>query len=198
VCEIELRDHGVEITLQVLERVRGSVRLVRAAPAEEVEEDDSPAAEVGEQSIVQPEIVREAMHEDETGLAPRILSGIDPVGPALSCYASEYGRMDMKRSATFTSTDGIRTSHGLESRGVTYAPDDLEPGTLGILVDRYGDPREDAPEMLAAARAAGWHASLTYSASCWWSPARRDRAGRERRTSRDGQRQRPGRIARAR
>ena len=74
----------------------------------------------------------------------------------------------MKRSATFTSTDGIRTSHGLattdrmghlghvvhESRGVTYTPDDLESGTLGILT-------EGAPEMLAAARAAGWHANLT-------------------------------------
>ena len=32
-------------------------------------------------------------------------------------------------------------------------PDDLECGTLGVLVDRYGDPTEGAPEMLAAARA---------------------------------------------
>jgi hypothetical protein len=80
----------------------------------------------------------------------------------------------MKRSATFTSSDGIRTSQGIAtteridhpghvvymSRGVTFTPDDLESGTLGILTDRYGDPREGAPEMLAAARAAGWHATL--------------------------------------
>jgi hypothetical protein len=80
----------------------------------------------------------------------------------------------MKRSATFTSTDGIRTSQGIattermghlghgvfESRGVTFTPDDLESGTLGVLVDRYGDPTEGAPEMFAAARAAGWHATL--------------------------------------
>jgi hypothetical protein len=32
--------------------------------------------------------------------------------------------------------------------------------TLGVLVDRYGDPRDGAPEMLAAARAAGWRATL--------------------------------------
>jgi hypothetical protein len=42
-----------------------------------------------------------------------------------------------------------------KSRGVTCTPDDLESGTLGVLVDRYGDPTEGAPEMLAAARAAG-------------------------------------------
>jgi hypothetical protein len=80
----------------------------------------------------------------------------------------------MKRSATFTSSDGLRTSQGIattermghlghvvyESRGVTFTPDDLESGTLGVLVDRYGDPREGAPEMLAAARAAGWQATL--------------------------------------
>jgi hypothetical protein len=47
-----------------------------------------------------------------------------------------------------------------ESRGVTCTPNDLEWGTLGVLVDRYGDPTEDAPEMLAAARAAGWQATL--------------------------------------
>jgi hypothetical protein len=80
----------------------------------------------------------------------------------------------MKRSATFTSTDGVRTSRGIAtteavghegdvvyvSRGVTFTPDDLESGTLGVLVDRYGDPRDGAPEMLAAARAAGWRATL--------------------------------------
>jgi hypothetical protein len=47
-----------------------------------------------------------------------------------------------------------------ESRGVTCTPDDLEWGTLGVLVDRYGDPTEGAPEMLAAVRAAGWQATL--------------------------------------
>jgi hypothetical protein len=41
------------------------------------------------------------------------------------------------------------------SRGVTFTPGDVESGTLGVLVDRYGDPREGAPEMLAAARAGG-------------------------------------------
>jgi hypothetical protein len=80
----------------------------------------------------------------------------------------------MKRSATFTSSDGLRTSQGIAttervghlgqvvyvSRGVTFTPDDLESGTLGVLVDRYGDPREGAPEMLAAARVAGWQATL--------------------------------------
>ena len=35
-----------------------------------------------------------------------------------------------------------------ESRGVTFTPDDLEWGTLGVLVDRYGDPTEGAPEIL--------------------------------------------------
>lgn len=80
----------------------------------------------------------------------------------------------MKRSATFTSIDGTRTSQGIAStervghlgrvvyvsRGVTYGPGDLESGTLGVLADRYGDPKEGAPEMLAAAQAAGWHATL--------------------------------------
>jgi hypothetical protein len=45
-----------------------------------------------------------------------------------------------------------------ESRGVTCTPNDLEWGTLGVLVERYGDPTEGAPEMLAAARVAGWQA----------------------------------------
>jgi hypothetical protein len=47
-----------------------------------------------------------------------------------------------------------------ESRGVTFTPDDLESGTLGVLVDRYGAPREGAPEIVAAARAEGWQPSL--------------------------------------
>ena len=46
------------------------------------------------------------------------------------------------------------------SQGVTFTPDDLESGTLAILMDRYGDPKEGGPEMLVAARAAGWHATL--------------------------------------
>jgi hypothetical protein len=43
---------------------------------------------------------------------------------------------------------------------VTFTPDNLESGTLAILIDRYGDPKEGAPELLAAARAAGWRATL--------------------------------------
>jgi hypothetical protein len=43
---------------------------------------------------------------------------------------------------------------------VHVAERQLECGTLGVLVDRYGDPTEGAPEMLAAARAAGWQATL--------------------------------------
>jgi hypothetical protein len=80
----------------------------------------------------------------------------------------------MRRSATFTSRSGLRTSQGIAttervdhaghvvfvSRGVAFAPGDLESGTLTILTDRYGDPREGAPELLAAAQAAGWHATL--------------------------------------
>lgn len=80
----------------------------------------------------------------------------------------------MQRSATFTSNDGTRSSRGIASterpghvgrvvyvsRGVTYEPGDLEPGTLGVLADRYGDPVEGGPEMLAAAQAAGWYATL--------------------------------------
>jgi hypothetical protein len=80
----------------------------------------------------------------------------------------------MKRSATFTSSNGIRASQGIAttervdhagrvvfvSRGVTFTPDDLEAGTLAILIDRYGDPKEGAPELLAAAQAAGWRATL--------------------------------------
>jgi hypothetical protein len=46
------------------------------------------------------------------------------------------------------------------SRGVAFTPDDLESGTLAILTDRYGDPKEGAPELLAAAREAGWRATL--------------------------------------
>jgi hypothetical protein len=46
------------------------------------------------------------------------------------------------------------------SRGVTFTPGDVESGTLGAVVDCYGDPREGAQEMLAAARAAGWQATL--------------------------------------
>ena len=81
---------------------------------------------------------------------------------------------DMRRSATFTTRSGLRTSQGIAttervdhaghvvfvSRGVAFVPDDLESGTLTILTDRYGDPREGAPELLAAARAAGWRAIL--------------------------------------
>jgi hypothetical protein len=80
----------------------------------------------------------------------------------------------MKRSATFTSSDGVRVSQGIvttervgrlgqvvyESRGETFSAVDLESGTLGVLVDRYGDPTDGAPEMVAAARAAGWDAAL--------------------------------------
>src|SRR4030095_1804062 len=43
-----------------------------------------------------------------------------------------------------------------ESCGVSFTPDDLEWGTLGVLVDRYGDATEVAPEM----RTSEWRASL--------------------------------------
>lgn len=90
----------------------------------------------------------------------------------------------MKRSATFTSTDGRRTSRGIASterighlgrvvyvsRGVTYGPGDIESGTLGVLADRYGDPTDGAPEMVAAARAVGWHATLVRLAHLGTSP----------------------------
>ena len=80
----------------------------------------------------------------------------------------------MRRSATFTTTSGLRTSQGIAttervdhaghvvfvSRGQAFTPEDLESGTLTILTDRYGDPEEGAPELLAAARAAGWRATL--------------------------------------
>lgn|SRR5262249_15781182 len=96
------------------------------------------------------------------------------VGPTGRAGPSGWKGTDMKRSATFTSTDGARTSQGIAttertghlghvvyvSRGVTFTRDDLESGTLGVLVDRYGDPAEGAPEMLAAARAEGWQATL--------------------------------------
>jgi hypothetical protein len=49
---------------------------------------------------------------------------------------------------------------------VAFAPGDLEAGTLTILTDRYGDPKDGAPELLAAARAAGWRAtSMTVAAA---------------------------------
>jgi hypothetical protein len=80
----------------------------------------------------------------------------------------------MQRSATFTSRNRVRTSQGIAttervdhaghvvfvSRGVTFTPIDLESGTLAILIDRYGDPTEGASELLRAARAAGWRATL--------------------------------------
>ncbi len=53
------------------------------------------------------------------------------------------------------------------SRGVAFTPDDLGSGTLGILSDRYGDPREGAPELLAAARAGGWHVTLMSMATAF-------------------------------
>ena len=78
----------------------------------------------------------------------------------------------MKRSAMFTSTDGTRVSYGIATtedaahlgrvvfvtRGAVFTPDAVESGTLGVYVDRYGDPPEGTPQMLAAARAAGWEA----------------------------------------
>ena len=87
----------------------------------------------------------------------------------------------MKRSATFTTTDGARTSRGIAttervghlghvvyvSRGVTFAPDDLEAGTLGVVADRYGDPTEGAPEMLAAARPFLFITSPANPSSLW-------------------------------
>jgi hypothetical protein len=80
----------------------------------------------------------------------------------------------MKRSAIFTSVDETRVSRGIATtedaahlgqvvfvtRGVVLTPDDVESGTLGVYVDRYGDPREGAPQMVDAARATGWEARL--------------------------------------
>ncbi len=95
----------------------------------------------------------------------------------------------MKRSATFTSRNGIRTSQGIAttervghaghvvfvSRGVTFTPDDLESGTLTILIDRYGDPKEGAPELLAAALAGGWRATLMPVAAAFPAGGRGER-----------------------
>src|SRR5262245_10508551 len=122
--ELELCDHGVEIAFQVLERVRVPVGLVRAAPAEEVEEDDSPAAEVRHQAIVEPEIVRETMHEDEGGLAPGVFPGIDAVRAARD-------RMDQEGRSRLAlrSRRGLRIGTGAadERRGRKQAATDRCP-----------------------------------------------------------------------
>jgi len=96
------------------------------------------------------------------------------IAPGFAVLWLAHGTSEMKRSATFTSSDGARMSQGIvttervgrlgqvvyESRGKTFSAADLESGTLGVLVDRYGDPTDGAPEMVAAARAAGWDAAL--------------------------------------
>src|SRR5215211_4873615 len=74
-------DHGVEVPGLVVGGVWITLGLVRTSPAEEVEDDDPAARKVGNQPVVQVQIVREAVHQHERRFLTFVLPRVDEVFP---------------------------------------------------------------------------------------------------------------------
>src|SRR5215218_5256513 len=74
-------DHGVEVPGLVVGGVWIALGLVRTSPAEEVEDDDPAAREVGNQPVIQVQIVREAVHQNDSWLLSFVLPRVDMVFP---------------------------------------------------------------------------------------------------------------------
>src|SRR5215211_1428846 len=74
-------DHGVEVPGLVVGGVWVALGLVRTSPAEEVEDDDPAARKVGNQPVVQVQIVREAVHQHHSRLLTFVLPRVDEVFP---------------------------------------------------------------------------------------------------------------------
>jgi hypothetical protein len=82
-------DDGVEVDCLVLERVVLIRRLVRIAPAQEIEDDHAPFAEVRHEPVVEVMVVAIAVHEHDGGLITRLLEPMDAVRAALDAGSQE-------------------------------------------------------------------------------------------------------------
>jgi hypothetical protein len=81
-AEPELLDHGVEVAGLVGGGVGVAGGLVRGAPAEEVEAHHPAAGELGDQPVVQVQVVGEPVQQHDCRLLARIVAGVQPVEAA--------------------------------------------------------------------------------------------------------------------
>ena len=78
--ELQLCDDGVEVADLIVRGVRVAGRFIRIAPPEKIKcHDPARRREVGEQTIVEVQVVREPVHHNDRRFRPRVVSNVDPV-----------------------------------------------------------------------------------------------------------------------
>jgi hypothetical protein len=81
-AESEVLDDGVEVAGLVGGGVGVAAWLVRGAPAEEVEAHHPAPGELGDQPVVQVQVVGEPVQQHDCRLLARIVAGVQPVEAA--------------------------------------------------------------------------------------------------------------------
>src|SRR6516164_8954205 len=91
--QVQLLNHGVEVAHLIGCGVGIASRFLRVSPSEKIEgHDPARGAQPGEQTIVEMQIVWEAMHQDDGRLLPPILARIQVIGTALDdVFSVGYG-----------------------------------------------------------------------------------------------------------
>src|SRR5690348_1772264 len=91
--EVQLLDHGVEVPHLIGCGVGITSRFLRFSPAEKIKgHDPARGDQPGEETIVEMQIVWEAMHQDDGWLLPPIFTRVDVIGTALDdMFSVGYG-----------------------------------------------------------------------------------------------------------
>jgi hypothetical protein len=82
--EPQLGDDGIQVTDLVGSGIRIAGWFIRTAPPEKIKGNDSTRRrEVRSQTIVEVQVVREPMHQDDRRFRTRVFSDVDPVSVPL-------------------------------------------------------------------------------------------------------------------
>src|SRR5262245_37647465 len=88
--ELQLLDHGVQVSLLIFCGVRIAKRLIRRPPPEKIKCHYSTRRQIGEKAIIKMKIVWEAMHQNNRRFGARILSGVNVVLASLDKMFHEH------------------------------------------------------------------------------------------------------------
>src|SRR5262249_18364897 len=107
-------DDGIQVTDLIVGGIRVASRLIRTAPPEKIKGDDSARRrEVRSQTVVEVQVVRESVHQNDRWFRPRLVPDVDPVSVPLhksllvdhhslgkDCRRTPYQRKGMRRQRT--------------------------------------------------------------------------------------------------
>jgi hypothetical protein len=78
--KLQPADHGIEVAGLIGCGVRIARGLVRSPPSEKIKKNDTTRRrEMRSQTVVEVQVVREAMHQNDRRFLPRMLSDVDPM-----------------------------------------------------------------------------------------------------------------------